>query len=100
MLLTDLRGSYDFIVVDAPAIGVVYDYLLIMKHIDVHLFVVRRKVSKKSFIRDVEKWKRKGKVENLYLVLNDVVGRAFKYGQSYRYGESQKKNSVEKYFTS
>lgn len=99
-LISDLRGSYDFIVVDAPAIGVVSDYLLILKHIDVHLFVVRRKTSKRSFIRDVEKWKKKGKVENLYIVLNDVVGRAFKYGQSYRYGESTKKSSVEKYFTS
>ena len=48
----------------------------------------------------MEKWKRKGKVEGLYLVLNDVVGRSFKYGRSYRYGDSKNKNSVEKYFTS
>lgn len=99
-LFLELKEPYDYVVVDAPAIGVVSDYLLTMKYVDITLFVTRRKVSKLSFVRDMEKWKRKGKVEGLYLVLNDVVGRSFKYGQSYRYGDSKNKNSVEKYFTS
>ncbi len=83
-MLDELRNHYDYIIFDAPAVGVVSDYLLISKFIDIHLYVLRRKVSQFSFIKDLEKLRSKGKMENTFLVLNDVVGKALKYGYTYK----------------
>lgn len=74
-LLTALRFDYDYIILDSPAVGVVSDYLLISKFVDIHLFVVRRKMSKISFLNEIDHLRQKGEMENAYLVFNDVKSR-------------------------
>ncbi|MBI5916148.1 MAG: AAA family ATPase [Bacteroidetes bacterium] len=71
-LLQALKYEYDYIIVDTPAVGLVSDYLLISRFVDIHLFILRRKLSKQSFLSEIEKWKEKGKMDNLFLVLNDL----------------------------
>lgn len=71
-LLSALKYEYDYIIVDTPAVGLVSDYLLISKFVDIHLFILRRKLSKQSFLSEIEKLKGKGKMDNLFLVLNDL----------------------------
>ncbi|MCF8245311.1 MAG: AAA family ATPase [Saprospiraceae bacterium] len=71
-LLQALKYEYDFIIVDTPAVGLVTDYLLISKFVDIHLFILRRKLSKQSFLNEIQILKEKGKMENLFLVLNDL----------------------------
>ncbi|MDH3651006.1 MAG: polysaccharide biosynthesis tyrosine autokinase, partial [Saprospiraceae bacterium] len=90
-LIIELRDEYDFILFDCPAVGLVSDYLIISKYIDVHLFVMRHRVSKYSFLSEIEKLKAKGKIENLFIVFNDVPPQRFKYGYfSYDEEEAQK----------
>ena len=88
-MLQELKGSYDYIIIDSPAVGLVSDFLLISKFLDIQLFVIRRKVSKLSFLTGLEKLIKKGKMKNTFLIFNDAIGKSFKYGYgdySYGYG--------------
>lgn len=91
-LLYELKERFDYVIIDSPAIGLVSDYLLLTKYVDLHLFLIRRKVSKVSFLKDMEKLKRKGKMDNLYVIFNGAKGRTYKYGYSdYEYAGNRKK---------
>ncbi|MCB0584223.1 MAG: AAA family ATPase [Phaeodactylibacter sp.] len=100
-LILGLKDSYDYIIVDSPAVGLVSDFLLVSKLLDIQLFVIRRKVSKLSFLHGLEKLIKKGKMKNTFLIFNDAIGKSFKYGYGdysygygygYGYGESKGKN--------
>ena len=87
-LIKEAKKQYDYVVIDSPPVGLVSDYLLISKFIDLHLFVVRRNVSKLSYLKDIEKVKRAGKLKNVHFLFNDVEGKVLKYGYSnYSYGK-------------
>lgn len=93
-LLQELASSYDYVIVDSPALGLVSDYLLISKYVDVHLFVVRRNVTKPSFLKELAKLRKNGKLERIFLIFNDAGGKTFKYGYSdYQYGDPDKKHA-------
>ncbi|MGI9544666.1 MAG: hypothetical protein ACR2MX_15495 [Cyclobacteriaceae bacterium] len=77
--------------IDSPALGLVSDYLLISKYIDIHLFVIRRNISKPSYLGELEKLKKRGDMDRTFLIFNDAFGRSFKYGYSdYQYGNDKK----------
>lgn len=90
-LMEKLREEYDYIIIDSPALGLVSDYLLLAQFIDFHLFVMRRKHSQLSFTSGLEKLIKKGNIDNVHLVLNDVPSKAFYYGDSYYVEENPKK---------
>ncbi|NND33199.1 MAG: polysaccharide biosynthesis tyrosine autokinase [Saprospiraceae bacterium] len=79
-MIIGLKDEYDHIIIDCPAVGLVSDYLLLFHLADIHLFVTRQKFSKQSYLKEIEKFKEKGNVENLYLVLNGVPGKKLKHG--------------------
>lgn len=82
-LISQVKQEFDYVLIDAPALGLVSDYLLISKYIDLHLFVLRRKVSKLSFLKDMQRWKKKGRLKKTFLLYNDAIGKTFKYGYTY-----------------
>lgn len=88
-MMTKLKDSYDYVIFDFPAIGMVSDYLLLARSIDTHLFVVRRNLSQLSFIKDLERLKRKGVTPNPYIVFNDVSRKSHKYGYGAYYYDKE-----------
>ncbi len=91
LLIKETKPKYDYIIIDSPPVGLVSDYLLISKFIDLHLFVVRRNVSKFSYLKGIEKVKRSGQLKNCLLLFNDAAGKSLKYGYSnYSYGKVSK----------
>lgn len=88
-LISKAKQDYDYVLIDAPALGLVSDYLLISQYIDLHLFVLRRKVSKLSFMKDMQRWKRKGNLKKTFLLYNDAIGRTYKYGYT-NYSETKR----------
>jgi len=92
LLIKEAKKEFDYVVIDSPPVGLVSDYLLISKFIDLHLIVVRRNVSKFSYLQGIEKVKRTGRLKNVLLLFNDAVGKSLKYGYSnYTYGQKVKK---------
>ncbi|MGS0525510.1 GumC family protein [Zobellia nedashkovskayae] len=53
-LINNLKGTYDYVIIDTPAVGLVSDFLLLLDSIDINLFVVRRNISKIQFLEDLD----------------------------------------------
>jgi len=99
-LFARLKEIYEYIIIDTPPVALVTDAILLMKHSDANLFVVRQGVTHKkifaSVIRDVESHN----TPHLAIVLNDFdleqssygygygsgYGYAYGYGYGYGYG--------------
>lgn len=89
-LFSDLRKTYDFILIDSPPIGAVSDAFLLLKYSDVNIFVARQNYTlKKVFGQLMQTLKKRG-VSNVNVVFNDVrIDRRFgyyNYNYVYNYG--------------
>ena len=82
----ELKKIYDYIIIDTPPLLWVTDALLLMKHVDTAIYVVRQNVTdKKAFetvIKDLEDRK-----YNISLVANGINYQGI-YGYRYSYGYS------------
>ncbi len=80
----ELKEIYDYIIIDTPPLLLVTDALLLMKHVDTAVYVVRQDVSnKKAFeavIKDLEERKYR-----ISLVVNGINYQGI-YGYRYSYG--------------
>ncbi|WP_158640640.1 CpsD/CapB family tyrosine-protein kinase [Anseongella ginsenosidimutans] len=85
-LIAYLRSRFDYVIIDSPPVGLVSDALIIEKFADITMYVARHNYTNKSQIEIVNELKRKTKIRNLYLVVNDInLARAgyIGYGNSY-----------------
>jgi len=80
-LFRELRARYDQVIVDASPMGLVSEYVIITRHVDVTLYVVRQNYTHRSALRVVNEMFLDKKVGRIDLLLNDV-----KAGQGYGSG--------------
>lgn len=85
-LLDELKDIYDYIIVDAPPLGLVADYFIIKRYTDINIYVVRQDYSRVKFIEDIDKIYQAKKLNNLSVILNDVKKSKSAYGYGYGYG--------------
>ena len=92
--ISKAREDFDYVIIDAPPLGVVIDAVIIGKYSDRALLVIEQGVIKRKVVQDVIKQLKKGEVRILGAVLNKVDERIgaygnyeYKYSYSY-YGES------------
>ena len=85
---------FDYVIIDAPPLGVVIDAVIIGKYTDGAVIVIEQGVIKRKIVQDVIKQLKRGEVRILGAVLNKVDERIgaygnyeYKYSYSY-YGES------------
>ena len=89
-----VRDDYDYVIIDAPPLGVVIDAVIIGKYCDGAVLVIEQGVIKRKVVQDVIKQLKRGGVRILGAVLNKVDERigaygAYEYKYSYSYyGES------------
>jgi capsular exopolysaccharide synthesis family protein len=79
-----LRGRYDQIVVDASPMGLVSEFVVLTRHIDVTMYVVRRGFTRRGALRTVNEMVQQGKLTNVDILFNDVKPGAG-YGDGYGY---------------
>ncbi|MEX1131747.1 MAG: polysaccharide biosynthesis tyrosine autokinase [Flavobacteriales bacterium] len=83
-LFRELRSQYDHVVVDASPMGLVSEFVIIMRHVDLTLYVVRQGYTRRGALRLINDMYKEKKVERIDLILNDVkVGAG--YGAGYGY---------------
>lgn len=85
-LIAELKNQFDYIIMDAPPIGIITDAQLLSSYADVTLYLVRQKVTQKSQLNIVEDLYRNGKMKNIGIVVNDIVNKYYGYGYGYGYG--------------
>jgi succinoglycan biosynthesis transport protein ExoP len=67
----NLRGAYDFVVLDAPPVTLIADAFELMRYSDVNMFVMRQGVKPRSFLSLVEGMHQSKQIKNGCVVLND-----------------------------
>ena len=50
-----LKEKYDYIIIDTPPLGIIADYLAIVKNIDYTLIIIRNDYSKKAAVKRIDK---------------------------------------------
>ena len=84
-----VREDYDYVIIDAPPLGVVIDAVIIGKYCDGAVLVIEQGVIKRKVVQDVIKQLKRGKVRILGAVLNKVAERIGAYGAyDYKYSYS------------
>lgn len=80
-----MREHFDYVIVDAPPLGLVIDAVIIGQHTDGTVIVIEQGVIKRKMIQDVIRQLKRGNIRILGAVLNKVDDRVGAYG-NYKYG--------------
>ena len=103
LLMTELKGRFDFIIVDAPPIGIITDAQLLSRYADVILYLVRQKKTQRKQLDIVNDLYKTNKMGNIGIVVNDIISKNYGYGYGYGdYGQEQHTTfagKIKKFFT-
>jgi tyrosine-protein kinase Etk/Wzc len=80
-----LKSQYDYIIVDTAPVSLVTDTLLIAKHADCFIYVLRANVIEKRMLNIANTLYKEQKLPNMCLLLNDTDSTKG-YGYGYGYG--------------
>jgi tyrosine-protein kinase Etk/Wzc len=93
-LFQSLRATFDYIIVDAPPVGVVTDAQILEQQADTTIYVLRHDYTLKAHLPMVNSLYKESKFKNINLVLNSVTERAgYNYGYGYGYGYTENPKS-------
>ncbi len=85
-LISELKNSYDYVIIDSPPIGRVADSLLLMKDADASVIVLKANYSKRIFVSLIDRKVKELDLKNVGFVLNGVKKRNISYQYGYAYG--------------
>lgn len=98
-LIEELKKEFDYIIMDAPPVGIIADAQLLSRYADVTLYLVRQKITQKDQLKIVEDLYQTKKMKNIGIVVNDIVSKYYGYGYGYgNYGQSTNEKWYEKFF--
>ncbi|MBF2708194.1 GumC family protein [Flavobacterium soyangense] len=86
-LFAQLKKEYDYIIVDTAPVSLVTDTLIVAKHADTTVYVVRANHLDKRMLPIPERLYKENKLPNMALLLNDTqTKKGYGYGYGYGYG--------------
>ncbi len=86
ILLNQLKQKFDVIMIDTPPVGLVTDGILIMKKVDLPMYVVRANYSKRFFAKGINKVAQINNFKNMSVIMNAVRRSTGGYGGYGNYG--------------
>ena len=90
-LISELKKTYEYIIMDTPPAGLVTDSVITMKLSDINLYVVRHNYTKKNMLNIINDLYDSKQVENINIIINDYIVSASSYGYGYGYGYGYEK---------
>ncbi|RQO65689.1 capsular biosynthesis protein [Pedobacter sp. KBW01] len=98
-LIEELKKEFDYIIMDAPPVGIIADAQLLSRYADVTLYLVRQKITQKDQLKIVEDLYQTKKMKNLGIIVNDIISKYYGYGYGYgNYGQSADVKWYQKFF--
>lgn len=85
--VNNLKKDYQHIVIDTPPIGLVTDGLILMKHSDVNVYVIRQNFTTKDMVSSFNNLLTKNNLD-INLIVNDIAKDKSNYGYGYGYGNT------------
>ncbi len=84
ILISELKKTYDYIIIDTPPIGKVADAYSLANFVDSTLYVVRYNYTKKEEVKMINEVGKDKRLNPLMIVFNDVnIGKAGQYSYGY-----------------
>lgn len=80
------KANFDYVIIDTAPVGLITDALVIMKNVDISLFVINTRFAKKHIVTIVEDIVSTNKIKNFGLILNGVKQSRGRYYYNYGYG--------------
>ncbi len=71
-LLKELSNLYDYVIVDAPPVGLVGDFLIASKFFEINLYVVRQGYTRKNSFEKINSVCQSKILKNLHIIFNDT----------------------------
>lgn len=87
-LINALKEKYDYVIVDTPPIGIVADALLLMKHSNLNIFILRQNYSRRENLKQINEYHRQGVIQHVSILFNDA-GKMHSYGYGYGYYDEE-----------
>jgi len=95
-LIQHLQQQFDYVIIDAPPIGLVTDAQLLSRYADLTLYLVRLGYTYKSQLQIVEELFRNQKIKQLAILVNDIDPKGgYGYGYGRGYGNGYYENGDE-----
>lgn len=87
-MIEDLRGEYDYIIIDCPPVEMMADAQIINTVVDRTIFVVRVGLLERGMLPQLQKLYDEKKYRNLGVIINGTMpdGSRYGYGYGYTYG--------------
>lgn len=87
LLIDSLKENFDFVIIDAPPIGIVTDAQLLSKYANLTLYLLRQRYTFKSQLNIANDIYVNSKMNKIALLINDVKeSSSYGYGYGYGYG--------------
>jgi len=87
ILFDELKLMFDYIIIDAPPVGLVTDAQLLAPYADLCLYLVRQEYTKKDQINIVQDLLLTKRMKKIGIVVNDIdTSSNYGYGYGYGYG--------------
>lgn len=85
-MLNELKQTYNTIIIDAPPIGFVSEYIILMKYTDANIYVVRSDYTTRFNLEKINNMYNERRINNISILLNDKRNsRVNGYNYSYKY---------------
>jgi tyrosine-protein kinase Etk/Wzc len=100
-LMSELKQNYDYIIMDAPPIGLVTDAQLLSRFAAITLYLVRQEYTARNLLSIPKDLYQDGKMERMAIVLNDIRhsdSYGYAYGK-YSYGSTNEKKPWSNWLT-
>ena len=101
-LIDSLKKEFDYVILDAPPVGLVTDAQILSTYTDVTLFILRHNYTAKSHVNAVDDLYRSKKFHNMNIIINSIdMQRSYGYGYGYGYGDyyEQEAPNNDKWFS-
>ena len=85
-LISELKETYEYIILDTPPCGLVTDSVITMKMSDINLYIVRHNYTKENMLNIINDLHNSEQVKNINIIINDYIVSSSSYGYGYGYG--------------
>ena len=87
-LLEKVRQEYDYVILDTPPLGLVSDFLVLLKYTDFNMYIVRHRLTERAGLNKINELYNSNRLRNVGILINGARAlSAYGYSdKTYKYG--------------